>query len=439
MRVKISGFNFDKDFSENYKTPETICAAYARISRSEKSIEELREEASKDIKNARRSNEKIVFQLGHSSIAEHAVFNFDLVDISRFSIEYIQHHRLASFTEKSQRYVNMKNGFIIPEELKDDKDLEKEYIDFNRKAFCLYQESFDFLSRTEDKQTSSEDSRYFLPLSTFTQCGMTVNGRTLEYMISKLKSQNIEELTKIGEELEKESVKLAPSIIKYTKGEEKLKNNEKMAEYELKGDNLKILNFTKNFSDLFINTYLFHTDGKKFTNKRFDKDFKEKIIDDIFENLESYDKPPREFEIADYTFQIICSSSCFAQLKRHRIATLITQGYSLKSKPVIPLTLKGTKFENELLKLQKESYLLAKKLYSKNPLLYNYAVLNATKRCLILKMNGREIFHFVRLRSDKHAQWEIREISDKIEKILKEKEPVMFKYLSGKDKYKNDK
>ncbi|MEO0303997.1 MAG: FAD-dependent thymidylate synthase, partial [candidate division WOR-3 bacterium] len=97
--------------------------------------------------------------------------------------------------------------------------------------------------------------------------------------------------------------------------------------------------------------------------------------------------------------------------------------------------LKETKFENELLKLQKESNILAKKLYKKNPLLCNYAILNATKRSVILKMNAREIYHFVRLRSDKHAQWEIREISDQITQLLREKEPIMFKYLSGKDEY----
>lgn len=435
MKVKLSGFNYDIDNSENYKTPETICAAYARISRSEKSIEELRKESSQDIENARRSNEKIVFQLGHSSIAEHAIFNFDLVDISRFSIEYIQHHRLASFTEKSQRYVNMNKGFLIPEELEQDKNLKTEYIKFCEKSFSLYKESLEFLNSQKDKQTSNEDSRYFLPLSTLTQCGMTVNGRTLEYMIARLKSQNIVELNKIALELERESVKLTPSIIKYTEGNEKFKNYEDSPKYKLTGENVKILNYKKNFSDLFVNSFLFHKEGKRFSHKKYDKDFKEKIIDEIFKNLKSYDKPPREFELADFTFQIICSSSCFAQLKRHRITTIITQGYSTRSKPVIPYTLKETKFEKELLKLQQESNLLAKKLYKKNPLLYNYVVLNATKRSILLKMNAREIYHFVRLRSDKHAQWEIREISDRITQLLKEKEPVIFKYLSGKDRY----
>ncbi|MEO0281399.1 MAG: FAD-dependent thymidylate synthase [candidate division WOR-3 bacterium] len=435
MKVKLSGFNFDRDNSENFKTPETICAAYARISRSEKSIEELRREASEDIENARRSNEKIVFQLGHSSIAEHAVFNFDLTDISRFSIEYIQHHRLASFTEKSQRYVNMKNGYLIPEEIEHDRNLKTEYLKFCEKAFSLYKESLEFLNTQKDKQTSNEDSRYFLPLSTLTQCGMTLNGRTLEYMIARLKSQNIVELSKIASELERESVKLAPSIIKYTEGNEKFKNYEDFPAYKLNGENVKILNYTKNFSDLFVNSFLFHKEGKRFSKKKFDKTFKEQLIDEIFKNLKSYDKPPREFELADYTFRIICSSSCFAQLKRHRIATIITQAYSTISNPVVPHTLKKTKFENDLLKLQQESNLLAKKLYKKNPLLCNYAVLNATKRSVILKMNAREIYHFVRLRSDKHAQWEIREISDQITQLLKEKEPIMFKYLSGKDEY----
>ena len=100
MKAILAGFNLDKTIidkidTKDIATPETISAAYARISRSKKSVTELREEAKTRVKKARKSNEKIIFEMGHSSIAEHAVFNFDIICISRFLVEYIEKSRLA--------------------------------------------------------------------------------------------------------------------------------------------------------------------------------------------------------------------------------------------------------------------------------------------------------------------------------------------------------
>ncbi len=55
--------------------------------------------------------------MGHSSIAEHAVFNIDVIGVSRLLVEEIEKFRLCSFTEKSQRYVLLKDDFVIPAEI----------------------------------------------------------------------------------------------------------------------------------------------------------------------------------------------------------------------------------------------------------------------------------------------------------------------------------
>ncbi len=88
MKVILAGYNLDVSVINSLKnkdiaTPEIISAAYARISRSSKSATELRTEARNELAKARKSNENIIYEMGHSSIAEHAVFNFDLIGISR--------------------------------------------------------------------------------------------------------------------------------------------------------------------------------------------------------------------------------------------------------------------------------------------------------------------------------------------------------------------
>jgi thymidylate synthase ThyX len=43
--------------------------------------------------------------------------------------------------------------------------------------------------------------------------------------------------------------------------------------------------------------------------------------------MEFYDFPLREFEYPDLTFELVVSASCYAQLKRHRMATMTAQPY----------------------------------------------------------------------------------------------------------------
>jgi len=127
MKVILSGYNVDSTVIEELKktspprddiTPETLSASYARISRDPRSVDELRAVARAEVQRARRSNRTIIFKMGHHSVAEHAVFNFDIIGVSRLAIEEIEKFRLCAFTEKSQRYIKLKDDFVLPEEVK---------------------------------------------------------------------------------------------------------------------------------------------------------------------------------------------------------------------------------------------------------------------------------------------------------------------------------
>ena len=112
MKILLAGYNIDYETIQDIEdalpeleelTPETIAAAYARISRNPKPVHELRAIARAEVEKARQSNRNIVFDMGHSSIAEHAVFNIDVLGVSRLLVEEIEKFRLCSYTEKSQR------------------------------------------------------------------------------------------------------------------------------------------------------------------------------------------------------------------------------------------------------------------------------------------------------------------------------------------------
>ena len=123
MKIILAGYNLDYETIREFQnlnpemqnlTPETVSAAYARISRSPKPVDELRAVARQEVEKARQSNRNIVFEMGHSSIAEHAVFNIDVIGVSRLLVEEIEKFRLCAYTEKSQRYVLLEDDFVIP-------------------------------------------------------------------------------------------------------------------------------------------------------------------------------------------------------------------------------------------------------------------------------------------------------------------------------------
>ena len=71
MKIILAGYNLDSEVIEELKknsperqdiTPETISAAYARISRDPRPVDELRAVARAEVERARRSNQNIIFK-----------------------------------------------------------------------------------------------------------------------------------------------------------------------------------------------------------------------------------------------------------------------------------------------------------------------------------------------------------------------------------------
>lgn len=120
-----------------------------------------------------------VTKSGHHSVLEHVSVTFAIEGVSRALTHQLVRHRLASFSQQSQRYVNYaKNGqdtavdYIVPKTIKKDEE-----------ALALYNEMLDRVSDTYkqlvDLGIPAEDARYLLPNATETKIVMTMNFREL--------------------------------------------------------------------------------------------------------------------------------------------------------------------------------------------------------------------------------------------------------------------
>lgn len=82
--------------------PERTVALAARLCYSPTGIDELRNRI--DASDITAFIDKIM-SLGHHSVLEHASFSFGVEGISRVTSHQLVRHRVASYSQQSQRYV----------------------------------------------------------------------------------------------------------------------------------------------------------------------------------------------------------------------------------------------------------------------------------------------------------------------------------------------
>ncbi len=475
MRVILAGYNIDSDVIEELKrgspgradvTPETLSAAYARISRDPRPVDELRRAAREEVERARRSNQAIIFKMGHHSVAEHAVFNFDIIGVSRLAIEELEHFRLCSYTEKSQRYIALKEDFVVPEEIRR-AGLERVFIEIVQAQNALYKSLLARLKpyffekhRTEAANLrnhpilegwAKEDARYVVSLATEGQLGMTANARNLELLLRRFAAKDLAEVKELRERIWALARAVAPSILLFMEpsGIDTASYRDLgVAAGELwpkrsagrRAADARLVDHTRGGDDLVLASLLHSVSGEPLEACRSRvKALGPKGQRDLFKTalapMEFYDPAPREFEYADLTFELAVSSSCFAQLKRHRLATLTVQPYDPSLGVTVPPSVRDTGAEPEFRAMIDRTNEVHARLAEKVGPAAAYVLTNAHRRRVLFKTNIRELYHFSRLREDLTAQWEIRRLAEEMTRAAKKAFPLAGLLLGPKDRF----
>lgn len=139
---------------------------------------------------------------GHRSIIEHGAATFLVEEISRVTSHQLVRHRIASYSQQSQRYVDQgNNGSVIPgsfpSELRED-------------VLTLVTASKDLYDKLRDRGVRKEDARYILPEGSHTKLVVTMNFASwlhfLEIRLDKAAQWEIREVAeKIHSLLKKEA------------------------------------------------------------------------------------------------------------------------------------------------------------------------------------------------------------------------------------------
>ena len=150
----------------------------AKTCYSENTIREISE--NKTSKEDKLKLLQKVMDSGHHSIAEHINFTIGIDGISRSCSHQLVRHRLCTYSQQSQRYVDMSKkecfDFVIPESLTFKTEMAHKYINM------MYTIK-DFYDELIGEGLKPEDARYILPNATCTNITVSTNLRNLMHVM----------------------------------------------------------------------------------------------------------------------------------------------------------------------------------------------------------------------------------------------------------------
>lgn len=185
--LKVKLLNYTPDGEETIAQAGKLC--YSRVGVDEIGVKQDEESIARYV--------KMLSDMGHLSPIEHVSFTFAVEGVSRVLTHQLVRHRLASYSQQSQRYVKLDQfDYIIPPEIEKDKSAKEIYVNHMKACQKAYDDLVEILERKhyenflkdgmEEKKARKsaskkaiEDARYTFPNACETKIVFTMNARTL--------------------------------------------------------------------------------------------------------------------------------------------------------------------------------------------------------------------------------------------------------------------
>ena len=210
--------------------PEKVIATAAKLCYSSSDIGSLFDGLTDD---KVQSFIEMLVSIGHESVLEHVSFTFGIEGISRAWSHQLVRHRIASYSQKSQRYVN-ENGFefITPPAIAEDPEAKAVFDEEMQRLTECYDKIADILTEKHkaeftaqgmDEKTASskarkmanEDARFVLPNACETKIVVTMNVRSLfNFFKHRCCNRAQWEIRAVADEMLRLCCQAAPTVFK---------------------------------------------------------------------------------------------------------------------------------------------------------------------------------------------------------------------------------
>tara|TARA_B100001750_G_scaffold221744_1_gene210557 strand:+ start:1110 stop:2720 length:1611 start_codon:yes stop_codon:yes gene_type:complete len=299
--------------------------------------------------------------------------------------------------------------------------------------------------------------RSLLPASTLTNVGITGNGRAFEYLLSIMYGSNLSEERNLASQMKKELDTTIKSFVrrtndKYGKILQKYLDDIKKTSTKLskshvngrptRGIFVKLVSYEAEYSGInkVISALIYeqspgiefsqiHKNVKKITQKQ-----KMKIIN-TYANIRKNrrHRPPRSFEMIDYTFDLLTNYGMFRDFHRHRALTLERQLLTTDHSYHTPKEIVELGIEKEFSECMDNTKNVFQKIRKKLPEQAQYIVNFAYNYPYFMKLNLREATHLIELRTIPQGHTDYRKVAQKMYKLIKQKHPVLSKIMKYVD------
>jgi len=208
---------------------EKLIASAAKLCYSPVGIQEI--ENNLDEKSVDKFLNMLV-DLGHESPIEHISFTFAVEGVSRTLSHQLVRHRIASYSQQSQRYVKLEQfEYVIPPAIRKDKEAKELFIEAMEKDQEYYNKITDILfnkyleeykeigklneaqAKTNAEKKAIEDARYVFPNACETKIVFTMNARSLMNFFRLRTCERAQwEIRELAIEMLKEVKKVYPNL-----------------------------------------------------------------------------------------------------------------------------------------------------------------------------------------------------------------------------------
>jgi thymidylate synthase (FAD) len=121
---------------------------------------------------------RMIVKNQHFSVLEHAYATFRISGVSRAFTHQFVRHRLCSFIQQSQRYVDESQfNYVEPDSIREDPEAHTLFLEFMDRARETY-------SRLKGMKIKKEDARYVLPNAVASRIVVTANLREWRHIIA---------------------------------------------------------------------------------------------------------------------------------------------------------------------------------------------------------------------------------------------------------------
>ncbi|MBI4167493.1 MAG: FAD-dependent thymidylate synthase [Candidatus Aenigmarchaeota archaeon] len=491
--------NMDKDIFVIKNLPEVVKGAlFSRYSRTTKSVRRvLLDEFIKKpemgfsqivgsldvstqadaIKKAEEFYDRVLVDYGDDSVAELGGANIACENISIIATKVLEDARIGlSPLEKSTRYVffdQTENGSykFYKEPVLMASEFADEYVQTMNLLFGTYSRMVEpikkFMMERFPKTDDISDRAYqstirakacdtirgLLPAGTLTNMGIYGNGRAFEYLLIKMRANQLTEMRDIADMMKNELGTVIPSFVKRVSDKhgdayrdymaKSFEDSRKLASgflsVESSQKSVELVDYDKDAeikiisAILYPHTHLPEAKIRALVSGLSEAERKNILKTYVSERANRRHRPGRAFENAYYKFDVVGNYGIFRDLHRHRILTQERQMLTTNHGFDVAKELTESGLEPDFKDAMQAAKNTFERISAKFPAEAQYVVPLAYRIRWYFLMNLREVYHLCELRSVRQGHPDYRLIAQKMFEEVKKVHPNLAAFANFLD------